>query len=85
MRPPLLLVTPTGGARGSEALGAALAVCAADQHRTSIVAEVGAAMRPRRPTLLASPAARQCEAALGGTGAGAAARGMVCFLAAESG
>jgi hypothetical protein len=80
-----LIVTATGGARGSEALGAALAVCAADQHRTSIVAEVGASTGPRRPTLLASPAARQCEAALGGTGAGAAARGLLCFLAAGSG
>jgi hypothetical protein len=82
---PLLLVTATGGAGGSEALAAALAVCAADEHRTSIVAEVGAAMSPRRPTLLASPAARRCEAALGGTGAGAAARGLVCFLGAGPG
>jgi hypothetical protein len=82
---PVLLVTATGGARGSEALAAALAVCAADEHRTSIVAEVGAAMSPRRPTLLASPAARRCEAALGGTGAGAAARGLVCFLGAGPG
>jgi hypothetical protein len=85
LSPPLLLVTASGGARGSEALAAALAVCAAGEHRTAVVAEVGAATRPRRPTLLASPAARQCEAALGGTGAGAAARGLVCFLSAGSG
>jgi hypothetical protein len=83
--PAPLLVTATGGARGSEALAAALAVCAADEHQASVMAEVGDAAGPRRPTLLASPAARQCEADLGGTGAGAAARGLVCFLAAGSG
>lgn len=38
-------------------------------------------VRRRRPTLLVSPAARRCEAALGGPAAGAAARGLLCHLA----
>jgi hypothetical protein len=83
--PPLLLVTATGGTRGSEPLAAGLAVCAADERHAAVVAEAGDGVGPRRPTLLASPAARQCEAALGGTGAGAAARGLLCFFAAGSG
>jgi hypothetical protein len=73
-----LLVTGTAGARGSEALAAALAACAADERRTALLIEAGTA-RQRRPTLLASPAARDCEACLGGIGA-AAARGLVCHL-----
>jgi hypothetical protein len=83
--PPVLLVTATPGARGSEALAAALAVAAAGEQRAAIVVELAAAPRPRRPTLLASPAARRAEAALGGTGAGAAARGLVCSYAAGQG
>jgi Transglycosylase SLT domain/D-alanyl-D-alanine carboxypeptidase/Putative Flp pilus-assembly TadE/G-like len=82
--PPLVLVTATGGARGSEALAAALATCTADDRRAAVVVEVGGA-RIRRPTLLASPAARRGEARLGGTAAGAAARGLLCHVAAGEG
>jgi hypothetical protein len=82
--PARLLVTATGGARGSEALAAALAVCAADERRAALLVEVGDGNR-RRPTLLASPAARRCETELGGTAAGAAARGLLCHFAVGEG
>jgi hypothetical protein len=83
--PPLLLVTATGGARGAEALAAALAVCAADEGHAALLVEVGSAARRRRPTLLASPAARSCEAELGRSGLAAAARGLLCHLAPGEG
>jgi hypothetical protein len=81
----VLLVGATNGARGSDALAAALAVSGADEGRASLLIEVGGDARRRRPTLLASPAARQCEQRLGGTGEGAAARGLLCHLAAGDG
>ncbi len=78
-----LLVTATAGTRGSTALAAALAACAADERRTALLIDSGE-VRQRRPTLLASPAARECEARLDGIGA-AAARGLVCHLATGPG
>jgi hypothetical protein len=80
-----LLVTAVGGARGAEALSAALAVCAADDRRASLWVELGSEVRTRRPTLLASPAARRIEDLLAGLGATAAARGLICHLAAGQG
>jgi hypothetical protein len=79
-----LLVTATAGTRGSEALAAALAACAADEDRAALLIEAGEA-RQRRPTLLASAAARECETRLGGAGGGAAARGLLCHLIAGPG
>jgi hypothetical protein len=84
-RSQVILVTAVQGARGSEALAAGVATCAADDRRTALVVELGAAARPRRPTLLASPAAREAEARLGGTSERAAARGLICHLCAGVG
>jgi hypothetical protein len=81
---PVVLAAASGDARGCDALAAALAVSASDEHRAALLVEVGHS-GARRPTLLASPAARECESRLGGTGAGAAARGLVCQLAAGNG
>ena len=82
---PVSLVTATSGARGSEALAAALATYAADEGRAALLVEVGSGASPRRPTLLASPAARRCETDLGGTASYAAARGLLCHFAAGDG
>ncbi len=81
---PVVLATAAGDARGDEALAAALAVSASDENRAAQRVEVGES-GARRPTLLASPAARECESQLGGTGANAAARGLLCHLAAGDG
>jgi hypothetical protein len=78
---PVLLASGAGDARGADALAAAIAVSASDEHRAALLIVVGES-GAKRPTLLASPAARECESRLGGTGAGAAARGLVCHLAA---
>ena len=77
--PPTLLVTGTDR-RGSLALAAALAVelgCRAGEG--AVLAELGRGSG-RRPTLLASAAARQAEGALRERGLAAAARGHLCHL-----
>jgi hypothetical protein len=84
LAPRVLLVGSTHLAGGADALAAALAVCVAAEDRAALLAEVGEG-GSRRPTLLASAAARRCEAQLGGTAAGAAARGLLCHLAAGEG
>lgn len=84
-RRPAVLATATAGASGSEALAAALATCMAAEGGAALLVEVGAAAQRRRPTLLASPAARELEQRLGGTADGAAARGVLCHLAAGDG
>ncbi|MEK6276986.1 MAG: transglycosylase SLT domain-containing protein [Actinomycetota bacterium] len=79
--PSSLLVTSVGGARGGDALAAAIAVAAAEGERPTLLIEVGLPARARRATLLASPAARELEERLAGTAAGdAVARGLVCQL-----
>ena len=83
--PTVVLATAASGARGSDVLAAALATCAADERRAALLVEVGGGSRPRRPTLLASPAARRCEAELRDAGVGAAARGLICHVAAGEG
>ncbi|MEK6252431.1 MAG: hypothetical protein AABM43_10900, partial [Actinomycetota bacterium] len=50
--PTVVLATAASGARGSDALAAALATCAADERRAALLLEVGDGSRPRRPTLL---------------------------------
>ena len=82
--PRVLIAAASNGARGCESLAAALAVCAADETCAALLVDVGAG-RARRPTLLASAAARDCESRLGGTSGGAAARGLICHLAAKPG
>ena len=80
-----MLVTATSGTGGSQAIAAAMATCIAAEQRAALLVEVGAAVQRRRPTLLATPAARECEARLGGAEGGAAARGLICHLAAGDG
>jgi hypothetical protein len=79
-----LLVTAIGGARGSEAIAAAIATCLASDGYATLLVVVGEGVGRRRPTLLASPAARSCEERLGGRAAGASARGLICHLAAAA-
>jgi soluble lytic murein transglycosylase-like protein len=76
----LVLATETPGATGGLALCAAVGVAAAaDPERSVLVVEVGAE-RVRRPTMLASAAARALESSLRRHGLPAAARGRVCWL-----
>ena len=79
----VVLATAASGARGSDALAAALATCAADEQRAALLVELGGGSRPRRPTLLASPAARRCEAELRDAGVAASARGLICHVAID--
>jgi hypothetical protein len=65
------------------AAGVGVEVAAAAQVPV-LLAEVSEAPRRRGPTLLASPGARELEAALRREGAPAAARGHLCHLAAEA-
>ncbi|MGZ8666820.1 MAG: hypothetical protein ACXWZM_06885 [Solirubrobacterales bacterium] len=72
-----------GDATGSLELAAAVAVAAAKgsghEGAGSLLIELGE-RGPSRPTLLASPQAREIEQALGELGAQAAARGRICHL-----
>jgi D-alanyl-D-alanine carboxypeptidase len=79
--PRLVLASESPGGRGGIATCAAVAVAlAAESTGAVLIAEIGAE-RPRRPTMLASEAARSLEAALGAAGfPSAAARGRVCWL-----
>jgi Transglycosylase SLT domain/D-alanyl-D-alanine carboxypeptidase len=84
MTPPLVLATDAGGAGGGLAEAAAMAVAVAVSDRSAgvLMVEVTDEGRRRRPTLLASDAARDLQAALGASGLGrlAVARGNLCWL-----
>lgn len=76
--PLLVLATALPGAAPVTPAAAALARALADEGAAAAVVEAGG--RPRKPTLLASRAARELERRLG---AGAAARGAACWLRAD--
>ncbi len=84
MNGPLVLVTSVGRAGGSRAAAAALACAGSDPDRAGLLIDVGG--RPPRPTLLASPGARELEERLAAhlPRARAAARGHTCHLAVEA-
>jgi hypothetical protein len=83
MRAGLIASTWLGEATGSLELAAALAVAASrvsgHDGAGALLIELGE-RGPSRPTILASPQAREIEEALGGLGARAAARGRICHL-----
>jgi Transglycosylase SLT domain/D-alanyl-D-alanine carboxypeptidase/Putative Flp pilus-assembly TadE/G-like len=80
-------ILATGTDRGpSQGLAAAVAVEAASLTGAgTLLVEVGEGARRRGPTLLASPSARDVEAALRAVGRRSSARGHVCHLAVEDG
>jgi Transglycosylase SLT domain/D-alanyl-D-alanine carboxypeptidase len=80
-------ILATGTNRGaSQGLAAAVAVEAAVMTGAgTLLVEVGDGARRRGPTLLASPGARDVEAALRAASRRASARGHVCHLALEGG
>jgi hypothetical protein len=81
---PLVLVTSVGRASGSRAAAAALACAGSDPDRAGLLVEIGG--RPPRPTLLASPGARELEERLAAhlPQVRAAARGHACHLAVKA-
>lgn len=82
-QPAVILATEAGGAGGSLAEAAALAVAAAAQRDDGVLmVEMASEARPRRPTLLASDSARALEQAVRGADPAArvAARGSLCWL-----
>jgi hypothetical protein len=79
-------ILATGATRGpSQGLAAAVAVEAAVLTGAgTLLVDVGEGARRRGPTLLASPGARRVEEALRSAERRAAARGLICHLAAEN-
>ena len=76
-----LIAADVAGSEGALPLAAAVGVFAADSGREVILAELSEPPRPRRATLLATPAARGLERELSARGLVAAARGHICHLA----
>jgi hypothetical protein len=85
MTPAVVLATELPGAGGGVATAAAIAVAAASEAdeagRGVVLVEVGGS--PRRPTLLASAAARNLEERLADVGLSAAARGHLAWVALD--
>jgi hypothetical protein len=81
MSGPVILVTAVGKTSGSRAAAAALACAGSDVGRPGLLIDVGG--RPPRPTLLASPGARELEERLAVhlPRLRAASRGQTCHLA----
>jgi hypothetical protein len=76
------LVIRVGAAPGAREAAAALACCRSDPGRAGLLIDLGPRRSPR-PTLIASPAARELEERLAGhlPEAGVASRGWTCHLA----
>jgi hypothetical protein len=80
MKGRVILVTAVGAANGSKAAAAALACAGSEPDRAGLLVDVGG--RPPRPTLVASPAARELEERLAAhlPKLRAASRGVTCHL-----
>ncbi|MSO42071.1 MAG: hypothetical protein EXQ70_09315, partial [Solirubrobacterales bacterium] len=76
-----LVATDVDDSGRTPALAAGIGVSAAAGEREVILAVLRDQPRSRRPTLLATPAARGLERDLGGLGLEASARGHLCHLA----